>query len=112
MDTRQSTVNFSEQVQSQVKAFSARVKQVAPDAKIIVFGSQASGKATKQSDIDVCVVSSKWSSDYHAGTLTLLTIAHEFPLPMDVIPYSPEDFANKYDALAKEVRTNGIHVFA
>ncbi len=110
MDTKKYTVDFSDQVRAQVKAFSLRVKQMAPDAKVIVFGSQVSGKPTKDSDIDVCVISNTWGADYHAGTVALLTIAHEFPLPMDVIPYSPEDLTNKYDALAKEIRTTGIHV--
>lgn len=110
MDTPQHTVDFSDQVRNQVKAFSLRVKQMVPDAKVIMFGSQASGKPTKYSDIDVCVVSNTWGTDYHAGTVALLTIAHEFPLPMDVIPYSPEDLTNKYDTLAKEVRTTGIHI--
>lgn len=110
MDTQQHRLNLSEPVYSQVTAFASRVKQIAPDAKVIIFGSQASGTATKQSDIDVCIVSDRLSQDYHAGTVTLLSIAHEFPLPMDVIPYSPEDLANKYDPLAKEVRTHGIHV--
>ncbi len=110
MDPKQPTVILSESAWNQARAFSARVKQVVPDAKVIVFGSQVSGTATGQSDIDVCVVSDRWGADYHADTVALLTIAHEFPLPMDVIPYSPQDLSNKYDALAKEVRTHGIQV--
>jgi len=110
MDPQQSALNLSKSVRNQLDAFSVRVKQIAPDAKIIVFGSQAAGTATKQSDIDVCIVSDRWSQDYHSGTVTLLSIAHEFSLPMDVIPYSPEDLGNKYDPLAKEVRNKGIHI--
>lgn len=110
MDTTYHAVNISDQVRNQVRAFSKRVKQVVPDAKVIMFGSQVSGKSTINSDIDVCVVSNAWGADYHAGTVTLLTIAHEFPLPMDVIPYSPEDLTNKYDTFAKEVRTTGIQI--
>lgn len=110
MDTKRPSVILSKSVRSQVQAFNARIKQTVPDAKVIVFGSQASGRATGQSDIDVCVISDGWGTDYHASTVALLTIAHEFPLPMDVIPYSPEDLSNKYDALAKEIRTLGIQI--
>lgn len=110
MDTQQTKLSLSIPVHNQVIAFASRVKQIVPDAKVILFGSQAAGTANPQSDIDVCVVSHRLSQDYHAGTVTLLTIAHEFPLPMDVVPYSPEDLANKYDPLAKEVRTRGIQV--
>lgn len=110
MDTSPPTVGYSDQVRHQVRAFSLRVKQVVPDARVIMFGSQVSGKPTKNSDIDVCVVSDALGRDYHADTVALLAIAHEFPLPMDVIPYSPEDLTNKYDTLAKEVRTTGVPI--
>lgn len=110
MGTQQSQLNLSDPVRRQVTAFASRVKQMAPDAIVILFGSQAAGAAQPGSDIDLCVVSRFLSRDYHKETVTLLSIAHEFPIPMDVIPYSPEDLANKYDPLAKEVRMRGIHV--
>lgn len=110
MDTNKPTIDLSANVRRQVHGFAARVKTIAPDAQTIVFGSTASGTATPLSDIDVCVVTQKFAADYHAGTTALLRIAHEFPIPMDVIPYTPQDLDNKYDPLAREIRTKGIPI--
>ena len=60
-----------------MKAFSLRVKQLVPDAKVIVFGSQVSGKPTNIV-ILMCVISNTWGADYR-GYRGVLTIAHEFP---------------------------------
>lgn len=110
MDIQKHNITITKPVHDQLTAFAARVKRMAPDARVILFGSQAAGTATANSDIDVCVVAKQFDRDYHAGTVSLLTIAHEFPLPMDVIPYTQEDLNNKYDPLAKEIRTRGIMV--
>lgn len=108
MDSQRTPI--SKNIQDQVTAFAAEVKKIAPDAKVILFGSQAGGTASPRSDIDVCVVTRQFGNDYHGGTVTLLSLAHQFPIPMDVIPYTPSDFNNKYDPLAKEIRTQGTVV--
>ena len=108
MDTQRTPI--SKTVQDQVTAFATEVKKIAPDAKVILFGSQTAGTASPGSDIDICVVTRQFGNDYHGGTVTLLSLAHKFTIPMDVIPYTPGDLNNKYDPLAKEIRTQGTVV--
>lgn len=104
------SINLPKSIESQLAIFSQQVHTNDPDATIILFGSYARGNAQPTSDIDVCVITDKYGTNYHDGTVSLLEIAHKLDLPMDIIPYTPEDFANKYDPLVKEIKTYGRQI--
>lgn len=94
---------------SQTKAFLKSAKKNGITIQnAILFGSYVKGKARSNSDIDLCIVSKNFGKSYHDESVALLKIAHQFEIPMDVIPYTPFDFKNKYDPLVHEIQTHGV----
>lgn len=81
-----------------------------PFERIIVFGSHAKGSPRPGSDIDVCVVSSTFGSDYHGALVKLITAAGEVEGDLDIVAYTPSDLADRYDPLASEIRAHGGQV--
>ena len=79
-------------------------------ARLILFGSWASGKQQELSDIDLCVVSDKFSGNTFVDStrLRLMTIGIDDLL--EPVAMRPEDFENKYNSLASEVKKWGIAV--
>lgn len=103
------TGGLNSKVVSQTKAFlqSAKENGITIE-KAFVFGSHVKGTARSDSDIDLCIVSKKFGKSYHDESVNLLRIAHQFEIPMDVIPFTPFDFKNKYDPLVREIQTYGV----
>jgi predicted nucleotidyltransferase len=63
-------------------------------SKIILFGSQAKGEATKESDIDVVIISEKFRNK---DTLERVAMTKEaeitlkkFMIPLDIITMTPD----------------------
>ena len=81
-----------------------------PFDRIVVFGSHARGTSTKNSDIDVCVVSPSFGADYHQALVSLLNAAIDVDGDLDIVPYTPTDLADRYDPLASEIRAYGQSV--
>lgn len=78
--------------------------------KAILFGSHAKGKAGAESDIDLCIVSSKFGKDMHKETVKLTSFVSDTNFPIDVVSYKPQELNDKYDPLASEIRNFGIEV--
>ncbi|GIW67320.1 MAG: hypothetical protein KatS3mg096_188 [Candidatus Parcubacteria bacterium] len=61
--------------------------QVLGEAKVLVFGSVVKGNWGPNSDIDVLIISSKWSGDYENDSIIkfkikkLAGVSHPFPNP-------------------------------
>ena len=81
-----------------------------PIQKAFIFGSQVRNTADESSDIDVCLVSPALGKDVINETVSLGQIASTIDLRIEPHPMSPEDFAEKYNALAHEVKTYGIPI--
>lgn len=79
-------------------------------AQAYLFGSYAKGKVWEGSDIDVCVVSSNFGKDYFSEKRLLNKIALRIDSRIEPVPYTPNDFVNKYDALADEIKRFGIKI--
>lgn len=73
-----------------------------------IFGSYAKGNAKKDSDIDVCVVSSSFSKDYFAEIVRLRKYSLKIDSRIEPVPFLPEDLNDKYSTLATEIRRFGI----
>lgn len=78
--------------------------------KIIVFGSQVTGKAKPWSDIDICVVSDAFGEDRFSDRLKLMHIQNDKTLDIEPHPMSPEELQDHWDPFAHEIRTYGISV--
>ena len=63
--------------------------------KIILFGSRASGKPRKDSDVDIIIVSPKFRRVRFYERSIGLRDRFNLDLPMDVICLTPEEFEEK-----------------
>ena len=65
-------------------------------SKVIVFGSQAKGRATKQSDIDVVIISEDFRNKDILERATMTKEAEiktlkKFMIPLDILTLTPEE---------------------
>lgn len=77
-------------------------------SKAYLFGSYAIGKAKKDSDIDVCVVSPSFSKDYFSEMVRLRKYSLKIDPRIEPVPFLPSDLNDKYSTLASEIRKYGI----
>jgi uncharacterized protein len=82
-------------------------RQNVPFDQIVLFGSHAQGTQREGSDIDICIVSPLFGDDYHKALVSLMHATLDIDGNLDVVPYTPQDLADKYDPLAHEIRTHG-----
>lgn len=85
-------------------------------SKIIVFGSQAKGTATEESDIGIVIVSEdfKRKNIFRRADLTKdaeIRTIKKFMVPLDIITMTPEEYENKTTLMA-EYAHEGEVVFA
>jgi len=74
-------------------------------SRIIVFGSQAKGTATYESDIDIIVISEdfKRKSIFKRADMTKdaeIRTIKKFMVPLDIITMTPEEYENKDSLMA------------
>lgn len=69
-------------------------KEYSPE-RIILFGSQAKGKATKHSDVDLIIVSSKFKNKHKLDRSPNLYLKWNIDYPVDFLCYTPEEFERK-----------------
>jgi predicted nucleotidyltransferase len=77
--------------------------------KIILFGSQITGKATEESDLDIVIISEdfKGKDIFKRAELTkeaeIMTIK-KFMIPLDIITLTPEEFESGTSLIAEYAR--------
>ena len=76
--------------------------------KFILFGSQVNGKAKQYSDIDICVVSDKFSEDDINEYVRLRSLSRQLDKRIEPHPFRPEDFDPQVNPLASEINKTGI----
>lgn len=84
------------------------VKSGIPVNSAYLFGSYAKNKANKFSDIDICVISSKFGKDYIEDSLKLKKIANNIDYRIEPVPFAVNDMDDKYSTLASEIKRYGI----
>ena len=78
-------------------------------SKIILFGSQARGGATAESDIDIAIVSVDFRGKDIFKRVELIKEAEQetirkFLIPLDVVPLTPEELKSGCSLMAGYVR--------
>lgn len=81
-----------------------------PVEKSYIFGSRIKGDYKKYSDLDVCVVSSAFGIDSTAEWVFLNKVARKVSDLIEPHSFSPKDFNNKYNLLAREIKRTGKEV--
>lgn len=85
-------------------------------SKIILFGSQAEGKACAESDVDIVLISEDFQNKTIFKRLELIKEAEiatikKFMIPLDVILMTPDEF-ERGTSLVSEYAKNGKVLFA
>ncbi|WP_017297790.1 nucleotidyltransferase domain-containing protein [Nodosilinea nodulosa] len=81
-------------VQAALDTIAARLVQQFQPLKIILFGSQATGRATLESDIDLLVVMPQVASKRQAAVAMRRCLA-DLPMGKDIIVATPEEIARR-----------------
>jgi len=103
------------------KVIKAYLKNVPKDIKVrgvFLFGSYATGKVHKDSDLDFVVVSPDFKKVDFIKRMELLSHVQGASkitrsVPMDIIGYTPEEFANidKESVIMKQAKRDGRMIF-
>lgn len=81
--------------------------------RVILYGSMVSGKAHKDSDIDVAIVSPDFGKNRYREGVKLFTIAQEVDPRIEPVPLSVHAYENDtWLPLIYEIRTKGIDLKA
>jgi uncharacterized protein len=80
--------------------------------RIIVFGSYASGRAKKHSDIDLVLIGKKFRGRDFLSRYKGLWLKWTLDMPVDFIAYTPEEFEkqSKEVSIASEALREGIEI--
>ncbi len=74
-----------------------------------LYGSQAKGRTTRWSDIDVAIVSSYFSDDLFEERIALMRLSVRIDDRIEPRPFNAETF-NGNDPIASDIEKNGIRV--
>ena len=74
--------------------------------KVILFGSYVKGKATENSDIDVCVVSEDFDNVFKVG-VEIDRLADQIDEKLEIHVMKPDQLRNKYNTLSREILEYG-----
>ncbi|MBU1088297.1 nucleotidyltransferase domain-containing protein [Patescibacteria group bacterium] len=77
---------------------------------LYLFGSRIRGGGHKWSDLDVSVVSSDFGKDRIAEMAKLFYLASKVSGLIEPHSFSLDQFDDKYDSLAQEVKKTGVRV--
>ncbi len=96
-----------------ITSFRRIVHQNFSPSKIILFGSQATGKARKDSDYDFVVISPKFKKiEWEERGAKIYYLKRNIPAAMDIICLTPEEFEKKKNKLGviREAVREGIEI--
>ncbi len=73
-----------------------------------VFGSRVRGTQHRFSDIDTCIVSTQFGHDRQSERVRLLHLTHHISELIEPHPFSPRDFDDANNLLAKQIKATGV----
>jgi predicted nucleotidyltransferase len=82
-------------------------------SKIILFGSQAKGQPTEESDIDVVIISKDFENKdiFERARLTKeaeIMTTKKFMIPFDIITMTPKEFESETSLIAEYAREGEV----
>ena len=99
-------------VDSAVRSFVVKVNKEFKPVKIILFGSRAFGEPREYSDYDFIVVSDNFKKVHWLKRIEQLVRCWESDKPIDVLPYTLEEFEEKKkeSSMIREAVKKGVEV--
>ena len=82
-------------------------------SKIILFGSQAKGESTEESDIDILIISNDFRNKHIFFKVELIKEAEiktikKFMIPLDIITMTPEELESETSLIADYVKDGEV----
>ncbi len=77
--------------------------------RVFLFGSYISGKATKESDIDLAIISSSFTGNRFIDNVNLGKLTWKIDTRIEPIGFRPEDF-NINNLIANEILKSGFEI--
>ncbi len=94
-----------------VKKYAQKLKKEKyPLSAIYLYGSWATGKANKFSDIDVAVISERLKRNWNYNEEILWQYTLEIDDRIEPIGLTKKDFENKNDPLIQQIKKTGIKI--
>ncbi len=93
----------------EIKIMAGKIADNFQPERIILFGSTASGRATGESDIDLCVIKNG-IKDKPGEIVKIRKILGNSPWPIDMLIFNSEEFARRRDIFGTvqyEIDKNG-----
>jgi len=99
-------------IEAELRKFKEMVSKDFPVSKMYFFGSRATGKPHKYSDIDLIIVSSKFKRLNFFQRGAKMYDYWNLRYPVDFLCYTPEEFnkLKKQITIVKEAVENGIEI--
>ncbi|MDO8661497.1 MAG: nucleotidyltransferase domain-containing protein [Candidatus Woesearchaeota archaeon] len=92
--------------------FKKKISLEYPMKKMLLFGSQADGTATRESDVDLILVSVVFEGQRILARSVQLYLDWDLDVPVDFVCYTPEEFAKRSEepGLVRNALKNGIEI--
>ncbi|NJD02295.1 MAG: nucleotidyltransferase domain-containing protein [Ruminiclostridium sp.] len=98
-------------IQSEINSIKEQIVSYYAPSKIVLFGSQAKGTASKKSDIDLCIIK---DTDNKRELLANMYLKIESSKPFDLILYTEAEWsqcANDASSFAYLINKKGIVIY-
>ena len=94
--------------------FARAISKDYPIHKMILFGSQATGKTHGDSDVDIMIVSKKFEGVRRLDRAPDLYMKWNLNYPVDILCYTPEEFSRKkkFFGVVQQAAQEGIEIKA
>ena len=91
------------------KALKQQLSQL-PISDVILYGSVAKNKATKDSDIDIAIVTQPFARSKIKEVRAMYEQSPTLDVRVELMVLHPEDMENRYLTIAQEIKRDGIVV--
>lgn len=100
------------EIVQQLKKFKSSIRKKYGVEKIVFFGSRATGKYRKESDVDLILVSKKFRGKSSLKRPLGLHDYWNLKYPVDFICYTPEEFdkLSKQITIVKQALEEGVEI--
>lgn len=107
MDPKQSLIR-------ELQQFAKSISREYPISKMILFGSQVTGKTRPDSDVDIMIVSKKFKGVRRLSRAPDLYLKWNLNYPVDILCYTPEEFnrKKKFIGIVQQAVKEGIEIKA